>query len=313
MGGLRRRPRLLEVRRPHADHAEERRRPDRRVDLPGRRQQRLPVQSHRRRHHDVRAGEEPVARRARRDHRQGAVDPRRAARHRPARHQLLGEPRRPRAPADLPDQQQPPGHRRRHRQVDPDVRHERPRRPARGRRPRPRPGRPRAVGHAGQDLREPAAARLGARRRLPVGAGHAARLRRHHRQDGVGVPHRAAPRRGGLRDVAEGRLEVRRRRQHLGRDLDRRAPRHRLLPDRLADLRLLRRRSHRQQPLRELADRARRAHRQAQVALPGRAPRSVGLRPHRGAAAGHRASTTARRSMPWRWPPSTASCSCSIA
>ena len=122
MGGLRRRPRLLEVRRPHADHAEERRRPDRRLDLPGRRQQRLPVQSHRRRHHDVRAGEEPVARRARRDHRQGAVDPRRAARHRPARHQLLGEPRRPRAPADLPDQQQPPGHRRRHRQVDPDVR-----------------------------------------------------------------------------------------------------------------------------------------------------------------------------------------------
>ena len=46
--------------------------------------------------------------------------------------------------------------------------------------------------HAGQDLREPAAARLGPGRRLPVGAGHAARLRRRQRQAGVGVPYGAA-------------------------------------------------------------------------------------------------------------------------
>ena len=285
MGGLRRRTRFLEVRRPHPDHAAERRRPQCRLDLRGRRQQRLPVQPHRRRHDDVRAGEEPVARRARRDDRQGALDPRQPARHRAARDQLLGEPRRQGSPPDLPDQQQPPGDRRRHRQVDPDLRQERHRRSARRRRPRSGARRPRAVGHARQDLREPAAPRLGARRRLPLGAGHAPRLRRRDRQDGVGVPHRAASGRGGLRDVAQGCLEVRRRRQYVGRDHGRPAPRHRVLPDRIADLRLLRRRPHRQQPLRELPDRPRRAHRQAGLALPGRAPRSLGLRPDGRAAA----------------------------
>ncbi len=49
------------------------------------------------------------------------------------------------------------------------------------------------------------------------------------------------------------------------------------------------------------------------LALPGRAPRSVGLRPHGGAAAGHRQARAARRSTPSPWPPSTASCSSSIA
>ena len=43
------------------------------------------------------------------------------ARHRPARHQLLGEPGRQGPPAALPDQQRPAGDRRAHRQVDPDA------------------------------------------------------------------------------------------------------------------------------------------------------------------------------------------------
>ena len=63
------------------------------------------------------------------------------------------------------------------------------------------------------------------------------------------------------------------------------AARHRLHPARFADLRLLRRRPHRRQPVRHVDRRARRAHRQAPVALPARAPRSLGHGPQRGAAA----------------------------
>ena len=73
--------------------------------------------------------------------------------------------------------------------------------------------------------------------------------------------------------------------QQLGRDDGRHRARHRLHPARIADLRLLRRRSHRRQPVRHVDRRARRAHRQAPVALPARAPRSVGHGPQRGAAA----------------------------
>ena len=63
------------------------------------------------------------------------------------------------------------------------------------------------------------------------------------------------------------------------------AARHRLLPDRLADLRLLRRRSARREPLRHVAPRARRAHGQTPLALPDGAPRPLGLRQLRRAAA----------------------------
>ena len=83
-------------------------------------------------------------------------------------------------------------------------------------------------------------------------------------------------------------LQVRRRRQYVGRDLRRREARHRVLPDRLADLRLLRRRSSRLEPVRQLPARARCPHRQAALALPGGAPRSLGLRPDGRAAARHR-------------------------
>ena len=60
--------------------------------------------------------------------------------------------------------------------------------------------------------------------------------------------------------------------------------RHRLHPARLADLRLLRRRSHRQQSVRNVNRRARRAHREAPVAFPVRASRPVGSRSERRAA-----------------------------
>ena len=82
----------------------------------------------------------------------------------------------------------------------------------------------------------------------------------------------------------------------MGRDFDRPGPGHRVLPDRVADLRLLRRRSPRRQSLRHVAGRARRAHRQAPLAFPDGAPRSVGLRQHGGAAVDdHPAQRTARR------------------
>ena len=100
----------------------------------------------------------------------------------------------------------------------------------------------------------------------------------------VAVPHRAASRRVRLRDLAEGRVEIHRRHQHVGRDHDRRGARHRVFPDRVGNVRLLRRRSARRQPVRELPARARRADRQAALALPERSSRSLGLRQHVGAA-----------------------------
>ena len=53
-------------------------------------------------------------------------------------------------------------------------------------------------------------------------------------QAGLDVSHRAAARRVRLRDLADGRVEDRRRRQQLGRAVDRREARHRLRADRAA-------------------------------------------------------------------------------
>ena len=63
------------------------------------------------------------------------------------------------------------------------------------------------------------------------------------------------------------------------------AARDRLRPDRIADLRLLRRRPHRRQSLRHVHRGARRAHGQAPLALSVGAPRSLGFRQERRAAA----------------------------
>ena len=54
------------------------------------------------------------------------------------------------------------------------------------------------------------------RGRLHVAARRHSRLRRSHRQARMDVPHGPAPRRVRLRHLAEGRVEVHRRYQHLG-------------------------------------------------------------------------------------------------
>ena len=72
--------------------------------------------------------------------------------------------------------------------------------------------------------------------------------------------------------------------QQLGRDDDRRSPRHRLRPAWIADVRLLWSGSARRQSLRHVDRRARRAQRQAFVAFPARAPRPLGPGSQRGAA-----------------------------
>ena len=109
----------------------------------------------------------------------------------------------------------------------------------------PRPGDDRAhpVADAGTGVREPDPAGLGARRGLHVGARARPRVRRPHRQAGVALQHHSAAGRVRLRHLAARRLQVHRRGQHLGRAVGGRRPRHRLLPDRVAHLRLLRRRS----------------------------------------------------------------------
>ena len=56
------------------------------------------------------------------------------------------------------------------------------------------------------------------------------------RQIGVDVPHDSASRRRGLRHVAEGRVEICGRYQHVGRDHGRREARYRLLPHWIAYL-----------------------------------------------------------------------------
>ena len=200
------------------------------------------LQPDRRRQRRLRARPQQLARRHRRDHRQGNLDPREPARHRPARDQLLGEQGPLGSPAAVPDEQLPAGDRRPDRQVDHDVRHRRRREPPRRAAARPGHAGEGAVVESGQGVREPDHPRVGRRRALHGAARRHPRLRRRHRAPGVAVPHRAAPGRVRLRDVAEGRLEIRRRREQLGRALDRRRARHRLHPDRLADLRLLRRR-----------------------------------------------------------------------
>ena len=147
-------------------------------------------------------------------------------------------------------------------------------------------GQPAADEQPGPDLREH-------HDRVAAGAGRAVRrdarrragLRRAHRQAAVGVPQHPARGRVRLRHLAAESLQGRRRRAQLERVHRGRGERHRLHPVRQPALRFLRRRSARQQPVRQLARRARCDDRQADLALPDRASRSVGLRPAAGAEA----------------------------
>ena len=105
-----------------------------------------------------------------------------------------------------------------------------------------------------------------------------ARLRRAHGRVEMVLPHHPASGRARLRDLAEAGLGVQRRRQQLARDGGRRADGDRLRADRFGGVRLLRRRSPRRQSVRQLADCARREHRQARLALSVRPARHLGSR-----------------------------------
>ena len=125
------------------------------------------------------------------------------------------------------------------------------------------------------------------------------------RRAAVVVPHDSASGRARLRDVAEAGLEYSGGANSWpGMALDERT-RHRLRADRIGGDRFLRRRSARRQPVRELADRARRRHRQARLALPVRPPRHLGSRPAVAAEPRDGPAQRPRRSTPSRRRPST--------
>ena len=129
-----------------------------------------------------------VARRARRDDRQGIVDVD-AARDR-ARPRVLGEQGSLGPPPHPHGEQRHPRSRCAHRAADPDVRRQRLRRHARRRsstqrRPEQQPG---------TRLRKSDHRRIERRRRLWVAAGRHPRIRRAHRQARVDVPHDSAAR-----------------------------------------------------------------------------------------------------------------------
>ena len=195
---------------------------------------------------DLRPRPQRRRRRARRPDRQGDLDPRRHAGDVGAGHELLGKQGRKGSPPHLHDERLPAGDRRGDRAVDQDVRHRRAssicaraseRDPATiGRIQSGTPGKIfENLIMLGSATGEGYMSAPGDLRAYDVITGKLV----------VAVPHDSAARRVRLRDLAEGRVEVHRRHQHVGRDYRRRRARHRLLPHRLAHLRLLRRRSHR--------------------------------------------------------------------
>ncbi len=128
--------------------------------------------------------------------------------------------------------------------------------------------------------------------RLPAAPRHAAGrrawLRRAHRQEAVDVPRRPGSRRGRSRDLGERVVEGDGRGQRVDVDVRGRGPRLRLPAVQHAGQRLLRRAAARRQPVRRGAGLRRRAHGQADLALPDHAARALGLRPARRAGAPRR-------------------------
>ena len=146
--GLRRRRGQFEVHEARSDHQGERQQAAGGLDLSHRGQHVVSVQPGHRRQRDVRAGEGQLPGGAGRHHRQGDLDSREPARHLDPRHQLLGKQGPHGSPADFPDQSLHRRDRRADRQVDPDLRDQRPGRSARGPRARPEFHRARQVRHA---------------------------------------------------------------------------------------------------------------------------------------------------------------------
>ena len=120
------------------------------------------------------------------------------------------------------------------------VRRERPGRSARRAGSRSGDGQP-AEPHAGTRLREPHHPGIGDEPGIRVRARATSARSTCARGTGLDVSHGAAARRVRLRHLARGRVEDRRRRQQLGRAVDRREARHHLRPDREPQVQLLRR------------------------------------------------------------------------
>ena len=161
--------------------------------------------------------------------------------------------------------------------ADRGVRRQRPDRSA----PRPRSrsqGAERQADQPGRRLQRSPDRRRPRRRGAAIVTGPHPGLRREDRRPAMDVSHDPAPGRAGVRDVGQGVVDAQRRRQQLGRNGARRGTRDCVRADRIGRRRLLRRGPPGRQPLRELPARAQRGHRAAHLALPGRAPRSVGSR-----------------------------------
>ena len=110
------------------------------------------------------------------------------------------------------------------------------------------------------------------------------RLRREDRQGSVALLHDSRSRRTGARHMERRRLEVRRR-LGVGHRLVRSGAEPHLLGHRQSGARLESRSAARRQPLLRLGGRARRRHRQAEVAFPVHAERRLRLRLGAGAGA----------------------------
>ena len=192
------------------------------------------------------------------------------------------------------------------------VRREWPRRLARRPGSRPRDRRP-AEPNSGACLRESSDPGIGHESGVRFGARRHSRVRRPHRRARLDLSHRAAAGRVRLRHVAGGCVEDCRRRQQLGRAVDRRGARHRLRPDGQPEVQFLRRQSEGRESLRRLPSRARRQDRQASVAFPDGPPRHLGSRQQLGAAVDHHPPQRPNASTSWRWPARTGTSTSSIA
>ena len=273
------------------------------------------LQSRRRGRRAVRSRpQQLVARRARRDDRQGDLGPRRPERHRQQGHQLLAERGRQGSAAAVLGQQLPAGDRRAHRQVDPDASARTaswicasgcaaPKARARAR--------SRTARAASGETRSSSAARR-ARRSSRRPATSAPTTSSPGRRSGSSTPCREPGEFGYETNPKDGYKYIGGANNWGEMSVDERA-RHRLHRDRIGDLRLLRRRSPRRQSLRQLHPRARHADRQAALALPDDPSRPVGSRQRVGAAARDRASQRPQRSTRSPTPARPASSTSSIA
>ena len=143
--------------------------------------------------------------------------------------------------------------------------------------------------------------------------GPGARVRRADRQAALDVQHDSAARRVRQRHVGERFVGGQRQHRRVDADHRRRGARPGLPAGRDADLRLLRRPSARQQPVRREPRLRRSEDRPAQVALPDRAPSDLELRHVVGADPRGHHRRTAARSRRSRCRASRRSSTCSIA